>query len=102
MAPTATYSNPPPLGSNDGAAAAQALVPEESGLHCRSGRIAPADRADPDIDVATRRLIGQFADQLFITAGTAKTHVAPLLAKLGARDRVQLVITACQAGLFDT
>jgi hypothetical protein len=56
----------------------------------------------PDIDVATRRLIGQFADQLFITAGTAKTHVAPLLAKLGARDRVQLVITACQAGLFDT
>jgi DNA-binding NarL/FixJ family response regulator len=39
---------------------------------------------------------------LFITAGTAKTHVAHLLAKLGAWDRVQLVITAYQAGLSDT
>ena len=36
------------------------------------------------------------------TAGTAKTHVAHLLAKLGARDRGQLVITAYQAGLFGT
>jgi DNA-binding NarL/FixJ family response regulator len=33
--------------------------------------------------------------------GTAKTHVARLLAKLGARDRVQLVITAYQASLVD-
>jgi DNA-binding NarL/FixJ family response regulator len=36
---------------------------------------------------------------LYITPGTAKTHVARLLAKLGARDRVQLVITAYDAGL---
>ncbi|WP_020640515.1 response regulator transcription factor [Amycolatopsis balhimycina] len=36
---------------------------------------------------------------LHITAGTAKTHVAHLLLKLAARDRVQLVITAYQAGL---
>jgi len=28
--------------------------------------------------------------------------VARLLATLGARDRIQLVITAYQAGLFDT
>jgi signal transduction histidine kinase len=39
------------------------------------------------------------AAALYITAGTAKTHVARLLAKLGARDRVQLVITAYEAGL---
>jgi DNA-binding NarL/FixJ family response regulator len=45
----------------------------------------------------TRRLIA-----LYITPGTAKTHVARLLAKLGARDRVQLVITAYQAGLAGT
>jgi len=37
--------------------------------------------------------------RLYITVGTAKTHVARLLAKLGARDRVQLVITAYEAGL---
>jgi hypothetical protein len=36
---------------------------------------------------------------LYITAGTAKTHVARLLAKLDARDRVQLVITAYETGL---
>jgi DNA-binding NarL/FixJ family response regulator len=41
----------------------------------------------------------EIAAALHITAGTAKTHVARLLAKLDARDRVQLVITAYEAGL---
>jgi DNA-binding NarL/FixJ family response regulator len=41
----------------------------------------------------------EIAAALYITAGTAKTHVARLLAKLGARNRVQLVITAYEAGL---
>jgi DNA-binding NarL/FixJ family response regulator len=51
------------------------------------------------------RLVGlgmsnaEVAAALFITAGTAKTHVARLVTKLGARDRVQLVITAYQADL---
>ncbi len=44
----------------------------------------------------------EIAAALYITPGTAKTHVARLLATLGARDRIQLVITAYQAGLFDT
>jgi DNA-binding NarL/FixJ family response regulator len=44
----------------------------------------------------------EIAAALYITVGTTKTHVARLLAKLGARDRVQLVITAYQAGLVDT
>jgi DNA-binding NarL/FixJ family response regulator len=43
----------------------------------------------------------EIAVALYITAGTAKTHVARLLAKLGARDRVQLVITAYEAGLLN-
>ena len=41
----------------------------------------------------------EIAAALHITAGTTKTHVARLLAKLDARDRVQLVITAYEAGL---
>jgi DNA-binding NarL/FixJ family response regulator len=41
----------------------------------------------------------EIGQRLHITAGTAKTHVAHLLLKLAARDRVQLVITAFQAGL---
>ena len=51
------------------------------------------------------RLVGlgmsnaEISAALYITVGTAKTHVARLLAKLGARDRVQLVITAYEAGL---
>jgi DNA-binding NarL/FixJ family response regulator len=41
----------------------------------------------------------EIAASLFISARTAKAHVAHLLAKLGARDRVHLVIAAYQAGL---
>ncbi|MEV4436558.1 response regulator transcription factor [Streptomyces sp. NPDC049585] len=41
----------------------------------------------------------EIAQDLFITVATAKSHVSRLLAKLGARDRVQLVITAYEAGL---
>ena len=41
----------------------------------------------------------EIAASLLISAATAKAHVAHLLAKLGARDRVQLVITAYEAGL---
>ncbi|MFG2146252.1 response regulator [Streptomyces sp. NPDC048696] len=42
---------------------------------------------------------GEIAARLFIGPATAKTHVARLLTKLGARDRVQLVIAAYEAGL---
>jgi DNA-binding NarL/FixJ family response regulator len=42
---------------------------------------------------------GEVADELVISPATAKTHVAHLLAKLDARDRVQLVILGYQSGL---
>ncbi|MBO2452070.1 response regulator transcription factor [Actinomadura barringtoniae] len=44
----------------------------------------------------------ELAADLHISPGTAKTHVASLLAKLGARDRVQLVILAYERGLVSS
>ena len=41
----------------------------------------------------------EIAEALFISPATAKTHVAHLLTKLNARDRIQLVILAYQCGL---
>ncbi|MEU5031624.1 response regulator transcription factor [Streptomyces milbemycinicus] len=41
----------------------------------------------------------ELAARLHISPGTAKAHVASLRSKLGARDRVQLVIIAYEAGL---
>jgi DNA-binding NarL/FixJ family response regulator len=41
----------------------------------------------------------EVATELVVSTGTVKTHVASLLAKLGARDRVQAVIAAFESGL---
>ncbi|MCQ4206272.1 response regulator [Streptomyces longispororuber] len=41
----------------------------------------------------------EIAEELFISVATTKSHVARLFTKLGARDRVQLVITAYELGL---
>jgi DNA-binding NarL/FixJ family response regulator len=41
----------------------------------------------------------EIAAHLFVSVATAKAHVARLFTKLGARDRVQLVIIAYEAGL---
>ena len=73
----------------------------------RSGRTPLSLTGITDREREVLRLVGrgmsnaEIAASLYITVGTAKTHVARLLAKLGARDRVQLVITAYQAGLLD-
>ncbi len=41
----------------------------------------------------------EIATQLFVSPLTAKTHVNRAMAKLGARDRAQLVVMAYQSGL---
>jgi DNA-binding NarL/FixJ family response regulator len=45
---------------------------------------------------------GEIARRLYISPATAKGHVRHLLTKLGARDRVHLVILAYQAGVVGT
>jgi DNA-binding NarL/FixJ family response regulator len=49
--------------------------------------------------VGLGRSNSEIAAELVISVATAKAHVARLFAKLEARDRVQLVIMAYEAGL---
>ena len=49
--------------------------------------------------VGRGRSNAEIAEQLVFSPLTAKTHVARLFSKLGARDRAQLVVTAYESGL---
>ncbi len=75
-----------------------------------AARPEPAPRPRPVGNITERErevltLVGrgmsnsEIAAQLCISTATAKAHVARLLTKLEARDRVQLVITAYEIGL---
>ena len=71
----------------------------------------PVAYTDPELNLLTKRerevlveiahgLSNQeIADKLFISLPTAKTHVAHILAKINARDRVQAVVFAYDNGL---
>lgn len=71
----------------------------------------PVAYTDPELNLLTERerevLVEiahglpnqEIADKLFISLPTAKTHVAHILAKINARDRVQAVVFAYDNGL---
>jgi DNA-binding NarL/FixJ family response regulator len=76
-----------------------------------ASRVAPATKLVEGLDLVTPRerevllLIargrsnGEIADELHMSAATVKTHVSRVLAKVGARDRAQLVVIAYESGL---
>jgi DNA-binding NarL/FixJ family response regulator len=48
--------------------------------------------------VAVGRSNSEIAGELYITLSTVKTHIASLMSKLGARNRVEIAIWAYQSG----
>ena len=76
-----------------------------SNSRCTTDRLARVltDRELEVLTMVARGLSnGEIAEELTISPATAKTHVAHLLTKLDARDRIQLVIMAYQSGLTTT
>jgi DNA-binding NarL/FixJ family response regulator len=94
----------------DGEALLAPSVTRRMIAHFSSARRAPGE-ARRDVGELTDRerevlaLVAQglsnseLAETLHVTLPTVKTHVSRILAKLGARDRTQLVIIAYEAGL---
>jgi DNA-binding NarL/FixJ family response regulator len=51
------------------------------------------------VEIAAGHANGEIAGRLYLSEATVKTHVGRILAKLGLRDRVQIVIFAYDHGL---
>lgn len=98
-------------GAADNGAGSMTGFPSPAGAASDGSNTSRPAYTDPELDLLTDRerevlveiahgLSNQeIADKLFISLPTVKTHVAHILAKINARDRVQAVVFAYDNGL---
>ena len=68
--------------------------PHSAGRRRSPSSRSPAGRRTSLIAVARGRTNPEIADELHISLSTVKTHLASIMAKLGARNRVEIVMWA--------